>query len=83
MSSVIVGYVSVCVQLSCILVFTVFHYVGASHGNLPYSYCRWYALLLARFVNTQLALCGAGSGALDVTGRRLVAMVGRLVVEVD
>jgi hypothetical protein len=40
--------------------------------------CRWYALLLARSVNTQLALCGA----LDVAGRRLVAMAGRLVVEV-
>jgi hypothetical protein len=44
--------------------------------------CRWYALLLARSVNTQLALCGAGSGALDVTGRRFVAMAGRLVIEV-
>jgi hypothetical protein len=30
--------------------------------------CRWCALLLTRSVNTQLALCGAGSGALDVTG---------------
>jgi hypothetical protein len=40
--------------------------------------CRWYALLLTRTVNTQLALCGA----LDITGRRLVAMAGRLVVEV-
>jgi hypothetical protein len=53
----------------------------------------WYAPLLARSVNTQLALCGA----LGVTGRRLVAeaaddlwsksadgaaMAGRLVVEV-
>jgi hypothetical protein len=38
-------------------------------GAHKYSYCRWYALLLARSVNTQLALCGA----LDVTGRELVA----------
>jgi hypothetical protein len=45
-------------------------------------YCRWYALLLARSVNTQLELCGAWSGALNVTGRRLIAMAGRLVVEV-
>jgi hypothetical protein len=36
------------------------------------------ALLLERSVNTQLALCGDGSGALDVTGRRLIAMAGRL-----
>jgi hypothetical protein len=41
--------------------------------------CRLYALLLARSVNTQLALCGA----LDVTRRRLVAVAGRLVIEVD
>jgi hypothetical protein len=40
--------------------------------------CRWYALLLAGSVNTQLALCGAGSGALGVTGRRLIAMAGDL-----
>jgi hypothetical protein len=40
--------------------------------------CRWYALLLARTVSTQLALCGVESGALDVTGRRLIAMAGRL-----
>jgi hypothetical protein len=40
--------------------------------------CRWYALLLARTVSTQLALCEA----LDVTGRRLFAMSGRLAVEV-
>jgi hypothetical protein len=40
--------------------------------------CRWYSLLLTRSVNKQLALCGA----LDVTGRRLVAVAGRLVVEV-
>jgi hypothetical protein len=40
--------------------------------------CRWYVLLLARSVNTQLALCGV----LDVTGRRLIVMAGRLVVEV-
>jgi hypothetical protein len=33
---------------------------------------------IARSVNTQLALCGAWSGALDVTGRRLIAMAGRL-----
>jgi hypothetical protein len=44
--------------------------------------CRWYALLLARSVNTQLALCGVGSDALDVTGRQLFAMAGRVVVEV-
>jgi hypothetical protein len=44
--------------------------------------CRWYALLLERSVNTQLSLCGAGSGALDVTDRRLIAMAGRLVVEI-
>jgi hypothetical protein len=36
--------------------------------------CRWCALLLTRSVNTQPALCGAG--------RRLVAVAGRLVVEV-
>jgi hypothetical protein len=36
--------------------------------------CRWYAVLLTRSVNTQLALCGA----LDVTGRRLIAVAGRL-----
>jgi hypothetical protein len=36
--------------------------------------CRWYALLLTCSVNTQLALCEA----LDVTGRRLIAMDGRL-----
>jgi hypothetical protein len=40
--------------------------------------CRWYALLLARSVNTQLALCGA----FDVTGWRLVAVAGQLVIEV-
>jgi hypothetical protein len=40
--------------------------------------CRWYALLLASSVITQLALCGALGGALDVTGRRLIAMAGRL-----
>jgi hypothetical protein len=44
--------------------------------------CRWYALLLARSVNTQLALCGAGSGALNVTGQQLIVMAGRLVVEI-
>jgi hypothetical protein len=44
--------------------------------------CRWYALLLARSVNTQLSLCGDGSGALDVTGWRLIAMAGRLIVEI-
>jgi hypothetical protein len=41
--------------------------------------CRWYALLLACSVNKQLVLCGA----LDVTGRRLVAVAWRLVVEVS
>jgi hypothetical protein len=40
--------------------------------------CKWYALLLTRSVNTQLALCGAP----DVTVRRLVAVAERLVVEV-
>jgi hypothetical protein len=44
--------------------------------------CGWYALLLARTVITQFALCEAWIGALDVTGRRLIAMAGRLVVEV-
>jgi hypothetical protein len=44
--------------------------------------CRWYALLLTRSVNTQLELCGAWGGALDVTGRWKIAMAGRLVVEV-
>jgi hypothetical protein len=44
--------------------------------------CWWYAPLLTRSVNTQLALCEAWGGALDVTGRRLVAMVGRLAVGV-
>jgi hypothetical protein len=34
--------------------------------------CRWYAHLLTHSVNTQLALWGA----LDVTGRRLVAVAG-------
>jgi hypothetical protein len=37
---------------------------------------------LTRSVNTQLALCEVWGGALDVTGRRLVAVAGRLVVEV-
>jgi hypothetical protein len=32
--------------------------------------CRWYALLLTCSVNIRLALCGAWSGALDVTGWR-------------
>jgi hypothetical protein len=40
--------------------------------------CRWYALLLARSINTQFALCEAWRGALDVTGRRFIAMAGRL-----
>jgi hypothetical protein len=43
--------------------------------------CRWYALLLTRSVNTQLSLCGAWGGALDITGRRLIAMAGPLVVK--
>jgi hypothetical protein len=51
--------------------------VGAVSLQLMFG-CRWYALLLARSVNTQLALCGAWSGAFDVTGRRLIAMAGRL-----
>jgi hypothetical protein len=45
--------------------------------------CRWYALLLTRSVNTQLALCGAWGGALwcywsaaDCDGRATVAEVG-------
>jgi hypothetical protein len=52
-------------------------YVGAVSPQLMFL-CRWYALLLACSVNTQLALCGA----LGVTDRRLVAVAGRLVVEV-
>jgi hypothetical protein len=51
--------------------------VGAVSPQLMFV-CTWYALLLARSVNTQLSLCGA----LSVTGRRLVAVTGRLVVEV-
>jgi hypothetical protein len=39
-------------------------------------------ILLTRSVNTQLALYEAWSGALDVTGRRLIAIAGWLVVEV-
>jgi hypothetical protein len=35
---------------------------------------HFYALLSTRTVNTQLTLCGA----LDVTGRLLIAMAGRL-----
>jgi hypothetical protein len=50
---------------------------GGFYSQLMFG-CRWYALLLTRSVNTQLALCGA----LGVTGRRLVAVAGRLVVEV-
>jgi hypothetical protein len=57
------------------------HDVGGFPSQLILG-CRWYALLLARSVNIQLALCGAGSGALDVTGRRLIAMAGRLIVEI-
>jgi hypothetical protein len=44
--------------------------------------CRWYALLLPRTLNTQLVLCEAWDGTLAVTGRLLIAMAGRLVVEV-
>jgi hypothetical protein len=51
-------------------------FVGTVSPQLMFV-CRWYALLLARSVNTQLALCGAWSGALDVTGHRLIA-TGRL-----
>jgi hypothetical protein len=49
---------------------------GGSH-NLMFG-CRWYALLSTRTVNTQLALCEASGGALDVTGRLLIAMAGQL-----
>jgi hypothetical protein len=44
--------------------------------------CRWYARSLTRTLNTPLALCKAWGGALDVTGRLLIAMAGRLAVEV-
>jgi hypothetical protein len=49
--------------------------VGAVSPQLMFV-CRWYALLLARSVNTQLALCEAWSGALDVTGRLLMRWPG-------
>jgi hypothetical protein len=52
--------------------------VGAVSPQLMFG-CRWYALLLARSVNTQHALCGA----LGVTGRLFVAMAGRLEAEVS
>jgi hypothetical protein len=44
--------------------------------------CRWYARLLTRTVDTPLALCEAWGGAVDVTGRLLIAMARRLIVEV-
>jgi hypothetical protein len=37
-----------------------------------------YLQMVCTFIGTQLALCGA----LDVTGRRLIAMAGRLMFEV-
>jgi hypothetical protein len=58
-----------------------FHSCKALVGGFPSQLmfgCRLHALLLTRSVNIQLALCGA----LGVTGRRLVAVAGRLVVEV-
>jgi hypothetical protein len=53
-----------------------------SAGNHKLLDCRWYALLLTRTVNTPLALCKAWGGTLDVTGRMLIAMAVRLVIEV-
>jgi hypothetical protein len=55
-------------------------FVGYSYKLIPV--CRWHAPLLARSANTQLVLCGAWSGSIDVTGRLLIPMAGRLVVEV-
>jgi hypothetical protein len=39
---------------------------------------RRYALILTSTVNTPLAFCEVCSRALDVTGRMLIAMAGRL-----